>query len=308
MPVQFIPIRGGKYCFIDNQGIRNSIDEAGRKIVVFVEGYDDWVIYRILYEGELNRIDFIDVSVQGEATGGADTVKEYIEKMVFYLKSEERYFGITDRDYRTDDELQDEIDDPKYNNKLFIFSECYTLENYFIDSKILYDFLRDKSISNKKLIPIIDINKIENIINIVCKELIVISAANWTLKFFRKEFLSRNTPCDENIVTKNILHSLSISPNMTEASKNVLYRYEYFKWFILNRIDDLQKYLHGKYFLFHFNKAIKEETERTSKKRVNVDIDNAKAHLARILKNNDLPDDFKKFEGLVGIHKAVQSQ
>jgi len=40
MPVQFIPIRGGKYCFIDNQDIRNSIDEAGRKIVVFVEGYE----------------------------------------------------------------------------------------------------------------------------------------------------------------------------------------------------------------------------------------------------------------------------
>jgi len=46
-----------------------------------VEGYDDRVIHRILYREELNRIDLIDVSVHGEATGGADAVKEYIEKM-----------------------------------------------------------------------------------------------------------------------------------------------------------------------------------------------------------------------------------
>ncbi|MCP4111733.1 MAG: hypothetical protein GY749_40450 [Desulfobacteraceae bacterium] len=113
--------------------------------------------------------------------------------------------------------------------------------------------------------------------------------------------VSRNTPCDENTVINNILRSLSISQYMTEDRENILYRYEYFKYFILNRINELQKYLNGKYFFFHFNQAIKQETETITGKRINIDIDNAKDNLARILKNNDLPDDFKKFERLIGI-------
>ncbi len=82
---------------------------------------------------------------------------------------------------------------------------------------------------------------------------------------------------------------------------NVIYRYEYYKFYILNRINESQKYLNGKYFFFHFNEAIKKETEKITGKRVNIDIDNAKDNLARILKNYGLPGDFQKFERLIGI-------
>jgi len=300
MTTPFIPIRGGKFVFIENENIRNQIDEAGRKFIVFVEGYDDRVIYRILYEDKSDRIEFIDVSLYGQSTGGAEKVKEYVEKMVYHLKNEEYYFGITDRDFRTDQELEDEKNNPKYNNKLYIFSERYTLENYFIDSNLLLKFLEGKSMSNKGLINILDINKIKQITSDICMDLIIISAANWTLKFFREEFMGRTAPCEEGKV-KNILINKIVNRYGADAEDYTKDRYEYYKNYISNRISELQKYIHGKYFFFQFNEAIKKETQKISGRRITIDIDNAKDNLARILRIIGLSDDFKMFERLIGI-------
>ncbi len=299
MTTLFIPIKGGKFSFIDNENIRNQIDEAGRKFIVFVEGYDDRVIYRILYEDKSDRIEFIDVSLYGQSTGGAKEVKEYVEKMVFHLKNEEYYFGITDRDFRTDEELEDEKNDPKYNNKLYIFSERYTLENYFIDPNLLLRFLEGKSISNKGLIDILDINKIEQITTEICRKLVIISAANWTLKFFGEKFVRRSTPCEESVVKKILINK--ILDKYGVEVEDCTEHYEYYKNYISNRISQLQKYIHGKYFLFQFNEAIKRETQKSSDRKINIDIDNAKDNLARILKTIGLSDDFKMFERLIGI-------
>ncbi|HIE02694.1 MAG TPA: hypothetical protein EYP59_20830 [Thiotrichaceae bacterium] len=65
MTLQFHKIvNDDRYGFIhDNlrQVFRKAIEKAGRKNIVFVEGYDDKVIYGILYEEYLKaKLCFID--------------------------------------------------------------------------------------------------------------------------------------------------------------------------------------------------------------------------------------------------------
>lgn len=62
MSVEFNRVSGGKYGFIEDNEVKNLIDESGRKSVVFVEGPTDQHIYTIIFgeEEELeNKISFV---------------------------------------------------------------------------------------------------------------------------------------------------------------------------------------------------------------------------------------------------------
>ncbi len=273
------PINGGKLLSIE-QRVRDAIDEAGKKTIVFVEGYDDQVIFEILYEG---NIAFI-------YTGGCIKVKEYVQ----HFSDKKRFFGIIDRDFRTDEEVKAEMDSPTFNHKLYIFFERYTLENYLIEPQVLLEFLKDESINDKGLIPLSkNFSRIKQIIDEIFRKLLLISAGNWTLLFFGKEFLKKNTPADENIIIKKILKQLNKS-EPEECQR----RYQDYKNLIPNEGQEIQKYVSGKYFFYHFNKAIKEETE------VNINIGNARGNLARILKLKGLSGDLIELGTFIGFQDS----
>ncbi|QTA82210.1 DUF4435 [Desulfonema limicola] len=299
MTINFTSISGGKFSFIDNQDIRHAIDMAGRKKIVFLEGYDDQVIFEILFSEKLNQVAFIDTSIVGRSSGGCEKVKKYLENIYIYL-SENRFFGIIDRDFKTDNEVNTEVNDPKYNNKLYIFRERYTLENYFIEGHILLGYIKGKSMKNKRLYTILTINII-NIINNIMENLITISAGNRTLLDYRKAFLDRNTPCDEKIVIKKILSNLDIKKFQVERRTAVIRWYKYYRNNIQNDRSHIHKYISGKYFFYHFNNTIKELTNQTTGKQINIDIDNAKDNLAHRLKDGGLPTEFHNVISFLGL-------
>jgi len=156
-----------KFDFIEDEELRNELRKrvmkAGRKNIVFVEGYDDKIIYDIVYKNYLDRLHFIGTSMKSakrddsceNITGGCEKVKNLLKKFVSGLPNEKRFYGVIDRDLKLDEEIESERNLTCYDHRLFIFFERYTLENYFIEINILCDFLHDKSMNNKNLIPLL---------------------------------------------------------------------------------------------------------------------------------------------------------
>jgi hypothetical protein len=217
-------ISDDKYNFIGQdlrQVFKKAVEKAGRKKIVFVEGYDDEVIYSILYEDKLNKLSFIDTSFTTEklnsnlkATGGCEQVKQHLRDFVKHFSKDKRFYGVIDRDLKTDQEVKEEKEQACYDGRLFIFFEAYTLENYFIDSEILSEFLRGQSINHKKLIPFIYKEKEhleQEIIKPILSCLTSIAAANLTIRAFdpSQSFIEETIYCEEGEIENRILNKLN---------------------------------------------------------------------------------------------------
>jgi hypothetical protein len=87
-----------KYEFIHEdlrEAFLKAVEKAGRKNIVFVEGYDDKVIYGILYQKYLEEeLCFIDISFEAEKLansdlkariGGCEKVKNCLQAFVKHL-------------------------------------------------------------------------------------------------------------------------------------------------------------------------------------------------------------------------------
>jgi hypothetical protein len=155
-------INDNKYNFVTIPALRNFIIKAGRRKIVFVEGVDDKFIFDILYKNYLSQFIFINACLEGIKDkndsaynlAGCEAVKWLLKEFIINLKHENRFYGVVDRDLRTDEEIELETMHPDYDDKLFTFFERYTLENYFIEVKILADFLKGQSINHKNLISV----------------------------------------------------------------------------------------------------------------------------------------------------------
>ncbi|WP_069472409.1 DUF4435 domain-containing protein [Candidatus Marithrix sp. Canyon 246] len=286
-------ISDNKYNFIDQslrQVFKTAVEKAGRKKIIFVEGYDDEVIYSILYEDNLDKLYFIDTSFTTadlKGTGGCEKVKQHLKDFVKHLPKEKRFYGIIDRDLKTDQEVKEEKQQVCYDGRLFIFFEAYTLENYFIDSDILYEFLVGQSISHKKLIPLIKNGK-ENleqqIIQAILSCLTYIAAANLTIRYFdpSKSFLEETISCEEENIKNRILQKLNQFQKDQILSKFLEFKKE------LIENNEALKFASAKlYFASQFNRKLKKQTQ------VNIQLNNHKSELARILKEKQLPKDFQ---------------
>jgi len=284
-----------KFDFIEVEELRNelrkSVIKAGRKKVVFVEGYDDKIIFEILYKDHLDRFSFIDTSMKsaekGNLWGGCETVKNLLKKFVNYLPNEKRFYGVIDRDLKLDEEIESERNQPCYDHRLFIFFERYTLENYFIEIDVLCDFLHDKSMDNKRLISLLsdESNFRENITDIVDEIsdcLTKIGAANLTIRSFDHEvnFLEETIKCND--IEKRLLNRLNDFPK-----NDVICQFNCFESFI-RQSNSTQKFASAKlYFSYQFNQYLK-------RKHIDIQLNNHKSELSKILKEY-LPYDFKHF-------------
>ena len=290
-------ISGDKYSFIIESGLRNRIRKANRKNnIVFVEGYDDEVIYNIVYEKEeLCNILFIDVSLANKKTGGCEEVKRLLTGCVQKLPNQKCFYGVIDRDLKTDQEVKEETLKPEYDGRLFIFFERYTLENYFIETRILYNFLKGQSIHYTKLKDYLDkgeeIFEIE-LINPILTDLASIAAANLTIRFFdfSEKFLEDTVSCKEGTIETRVVQRL----NQTSISEEeILSKFSDFKQ---KRIEkkDTQKFASAKtYFSCQFNRRLKKQA------KVNIQLNNQKYELASILKENGLSKDFQDLVSLI---------
>jgi predicted nucleic acid-binding protein len=296
-------IRDDRYNFIDKdlrQVFKKAVEKAGRKKIIFVEGYDDEVIYSILYEDKLDKLYFIDTSFTTEtfnsdikATGNCEQVKQHLRDFVKHLPKEKRFYGVIDRDLKTDQEVKEEKQQTCYDGRLFIFFEAYTLENYFIDSEILSEFLTGQSINHKRLIPLIKNGKeyLENeIIKPILSCLIDIAAANLTIRYFdpSQKFIEETISCEEQKIENRIVNKL----NKIEK-EYILSKFSEFKKDLIEKNEALKFASAKLYFASQFNRKLKKQT------KVNIQLNNHKSELARILKGKELPKDFQDLLGLV---------
>jgi len=290
MSLQFNTIASDdEYYFIQEIALRDAVMEAGRKNIVFVEGYDDKVIFEILYAENLDKLNFIDVSLEEAATnqnttGGCEQVKQHLSNFVQNLPTEKRFYGVIDRDLKTDTEVQEEKAKACYDGKLFIFWERYTLENYFIEPDILYTFLKGQSINHKKLIPLLnDREKFKTeIFQPILPCLTDIAAANLTISFFdnSQSFLENTVSCQK------IENRLVQKMNQLEETQ-ILSKFRLFKNSLIEK-NETQKFASAKtYFAYQFNLKLKKQT------KTNIQLNNHKSELARILKDGILPKDFR---------------
>jgi len=297
MNSSFSTISDTKYHFISNVAIRNVILNAGRKQkIAFVEGCDDKVVFDILYKE--NRLDFafIDVSNHKEQMGGCDKVKSFLKQCVASLPTDKRFFGIIDRDLNTDADIEIEKNLPDYDNRLFIFTERYTLENYFVDIDVLAEFLRGQSINHKSLIRLInDAEKLKQIVSEIILCLANVAAANFTIRHFdnTKQFIERSIECGEIEIKQRIQHLFQ-----TVEVARVNERFDHFRELVNG--DGLKFASAKDYFAAQFNIHLEKLY------KVNIQLNNHKSELARILKEK-LPFEFKQLREFI-MANNTQSQ
>jgi len=294
-----------KYEFIHEdlrEAFKKSVEKAGRKNIVFVEGYDDKVIYGILYEKYLEEeLGFIDISFEAEkvansdlqATGGCEKVKQFLQAFVKHLPKAKRFYGVIDRDLKTDQEVKEESEKPCYDGRLFIFFDRYTLENYFVEPDILFKFLNGQSIKHKKLIPILKSgqeNFEKEVIDPILTCLIDIAAANLTIRFFdsSKKFLEETISCEEGKIENRVVQQLK-----QFQKENVSSKFSTFKKELIEKNEPLKFASAKGYFFGQFNRKLEEKTT------VNIQLNNHKSELAHILKERELPKDFRDLLSLI---------
>lgn len=297
MSNNFKKITGGLYSFIENESVRNAIDNAGRKKIVFVEGYDDHVIFKILFQEQSDRIAFV-TDTNLEPLGGCEQVKKYLSQIFENLTpiQRQKFFGIIDRDFRTDEEVEQEVNNSIYDGRLYIFKNRYTVENYFIDSDIIYNYLYEKSVDKnilKRIIQSLELDDIERIIDTFFEKYITIAAGNWTLLKESKKFLKDNQiTCEKSVLNKIIQRASEISKERIKETYDQCK--EYIQNEIENDINSRQKYIKGKYFFFYLNKKLREKAEELKAEELKSEgkssikfneIECSKSHLARILKD-----------------------
>lgn len=277
----FERIGGNEYDFLP-QELTSKIRQAGTRKVVFVEGETDERIFSILFRQECAGVaNFI-------AVNGCLNVKKYVSDMI----EKKDFFGIIDRDFKSDEERNQEIQE--HHNRLYIHQR-YTIENYLIETMVLRELLMDQ-----KLYHNISDAELEEIIHTILKNLISIMAGNWILLKFSESFLNQDmklgegSPDDKNIVWLNVLKKLKESGCNFDENE-IKSEYENFIKKIKQNsgdINELHKYINGKYFFIKF--AIKNRFSLRHKE--------IRYHLARILKEEGLQQELKDILKFINVH------
>jgi hypothetical protein len=292
-------INDSKYSFAP-PSVRSAILNAGRRKIVFVEGYDDKIIFEILYEENSDSIYFLDVSMEGflsttdrddRIQRGCCGVKDLLKKFVSNLQDQKRFYGIVDRDLKEDSEVDSEKKLSCYDNRLFIFFERYTLENYFIEVQVLAKFLHAQSINHTRLAQITNNRaELERILQLIVEEILncmmKIGAANLTIRFFDEtaKFLEHSIPDAkiEERIKNRLIAKVGNEIDGTDVDSKFS---EFHNSIICN--NSVHKFASAKtYFSYQFNKTLKNRTG------VEIQLNSHKTELERILKGFNLHSEF----------------
>ena len=142
--------------------------EVGRRKLVLVEGDDDLMVFEKLYLERLVDVAFF-------ATGG-DQILENLLHDVQALRPDVETFGVRDRDFRSDAEVEASLTDP--NSRLFILRR-YCIENYLVEPQIVWYVL---NVYLYQKMPWKDAAEAEVYLLQLCARLQYIMAANWVLR------------------------------------------------------------------------------------------------------------------------------
>ena len=139
--------------------------DAGARIIVLVEGDDDHYVLRQWFSEMLSELEFYKC-------GGIINLNKWLEELHNHgtLK---RAYGITDRDFRSETEVNDSYTEDSYS---FILRR-YSLENYLLELKPLWELM--KLWDNKIIDALPDEQTMANRLLEHCQGLKSVMAANW---------------------------------------------------------------------------------------------------------------------------------
>lgn len=139
--------------------------DAGSRIVILVEGEDDREVLREWFEEERVEVEFYDC-------GGIITLIKWLNELLT-LGTQKRAYGVTDRDFRSDEEVEDSYVETSHQ---FILRR-YALENYLLEPEPLRQVLRVRHPEIIRQLP--DQQAMETQLLDRCRSLKSIMAANW---------------------------------------------------------------------------------------------------------------------------------
>ncbi len=139
--------------------------DAGSRIVVLVEGEDDREVLREWFEEERVEVEFYDC-------GGILALTKWLNELLT-LGTQKRAYGITDRDFRSDEEVEASYAETSHQ---FILRR-YALENYLLEPKPLWQVLRVRHPEIIQELP--DEQAMAAHLLERCRKLKSVMAANW---------------------------------------------------------------------------------------------------------------------------------
>ncbi|HEX4949953.1 MAG TPA: DUF4435 domain-containing protein [Blastocatellia bacterium] len=183
--------------------------DAGSRIVVLVEGEDDREVLREWFAAERVEVEFYEC-------GGITTLIKWLNELLT-LGTRKRAYGITDRDFRSDEEVEASYADTSHQ---FILRR-YALENYLLEAQSLWQVLRVRHPEIINELP--DEQAMAAQLLERCQKLKSITAANWV--FFEAsqyspgidpEYFSVGYDTDRELIIRQAANRLQCSEAETE--------------------------------------------------------------------------------------------
>ncbi|EDN68958.1 hypothetical protein BGP_2707 [Beggiatoa sp. PS] len=155
--------------------------EAGNRKLVFLEGKDDLEVFEEWFKEDLSDIYF-------HAPGGSSHVETFLQETL-EKSSKGEVYGIIDRDFRTEQEVNVSLSESAH---LFILRR-YALENYLLEPFAVWEELR---IYPSKSFNVPDSSAMEKNLLELCEQLKTLIAANWVIydssteaKYFKEGYI-----------------------------------------------------------------------------------------------------------------------
>ncbi len=231
--------------------LTNILFELGNRKLVFLEGKDDVEIFEEWFSENLGNICFHDA-------GGCKNVKNYLDE-ILELSSKKEIYGIIDRDFHTDEEVDNALSDNL--NHLFIL-RLSEIENYLLEPVALWEELR--IYPTKPSFNITNSDSMETGLLELCNKLKTVVAANLLLHEVDTEAQHFNSGYDiKNNNRENIIQQTAKKLNWEFIeTEQKIYEQESLIESKLDSIDNAYKIIDGKRIL---NQIMLEYTSEPKK-------------------------------------------
>jgi hypothetical protein len=220
--------------------LKNILFELGKsRKLALVEGRDDSAILKEWFEEKSSKLLFFPA-------GNCDKVKEYLD-YILDEPTKRRYFGIIDRDFRYDEEVEF-IYNSDYNGNLFIWRK-YCIENYLFNEKAILKELDKAYVSGETGHEISSGNEMKEIILQVLVNTKYLMAGNWTIKELGKgqTYIGAGFENDRDKVLGVVKGKLS--DVLEEKIEKVFSQKLTVIECSLQNTEDCHKYVNGKYVI-----------------------------------------------------------
>jgi len=203
--------------------------KLGPRKLVLLEGDDDVEVFREWYRHSLNQLEF-------HPSGGHGNVRAYLAQI-------KRAYGIIDRDFRTEAEVEQSLND--LPSRLFILRR-YATENYLLEPEALWEELR---LIDEKITP--HITDLTQVLLQLCHQFKSIMAAHWlfsdkhiamgqaTIEYFSIGFPTDNRPLLLTQTAQKLGCSIEDAQAQIEQKEQLLDSY-------LNKLDTAYQVIDGK--------------------------------------------------------------